>query len=328
MKTQPIPVSSPPFQLGKSTREAYGEALLELGKMDPRIVVLDADLSKSTMTRIFAREFPNRFFNFGIAEADMVGAAAGLAASGKIPFVSSFACFLTCKAYDQMRISVCLPGFNVKFVASHGGISVGEDGPSQQSIEDIALMSSLPGMVVILPADEIETKEAVKAIHSHTGPCYIRTSRPKSPILYTEFCPFQIGKANLLREGNDLTLIANGLLLAEALLAVEELEKEGIHPRVLDMHTIKPVDEEAIESAARETGAILVCEEATIRGGLGAAVAQSAARTRPVPMDFIAIPDTYAESGKPEQLFERYGLSAKHIARKARSLLQRKKEGD
>ncbi|MFN4182568.1 MAG: transketolase family protein, partial [bacterium] len=317
-KSGRVPVFSPPFPMGKATREAYGETLVQLGREDERIVVLDADLSKSTMTRLFAKEFPERFFNFGIAEANMVSAAAGFAASGRIPFVSSFACFLTCKGYDQMRVSVALPGFPVKFVSSHGGISVGEDGPSQQSIEDIALMCSLPKMVVIVPADEVETAEAVRAVVRYPGPTYIRTGRPKAPKIYSGECPFQIGKYLRLKEGNDLTIFANGLLVAEALKAAQELEKEGILARVVDSATVKPPDTEEILKACEETQAVLVCEEHQIYGGLGSIIAREVSRLHPVPVDFIAILDTYAESGKPEELFDRYGLSARHIVQKAK----------
>ncbi len=324
--SQLIPVYSLPLPMGKSTREAYGEALVELGRQDERIVVLDADLSKSTMTQMFAKQFPERFFNFGIAEANMVSAAAGFAASGKIPFVSSFACFLTCKGYDQMRISVTFPGFPVKFVSSHGGISVGEDGPSQQSIEDIALMCSLPKMVVIVPADEVETKQAVYAVLQHPGPAYIRTGRPKFPRIYSSECPFQIGKFLRIREGKDITIFAMGLLVAEALKAAVELDNLGIQARVVDSACVKPHDEAEILSACRETGALLICEEHQIYGGLGSIIARVVARLHPTPMDFVAISDTYAESGKPEELFDRYGLSARHIVTKAKKLFEAKCE--
>jgi len=315
------------LKLGKSTREAYGETLVQLGRENEDIVVLDADLSKSTMTKFFAKEFPERFFNFGIAEANMVSVAAGLAAAGKIPFVSSFACFLVNKSYEQLKISVAgSGGFNIKFVASHGGISVGEDGFSQQSVEDIALVSSLPGFTVIIPADEVETREAVRAASKYYGPVYIRVGRPKAPIVYPNGCDFRIGKSNKLREGKDLTIIANGLLVAEALEAAHELEKERIEAAVIDMHTVKPLDEGAIKEAAKETGAILTVEEHLLHGGLGSRVAQVVVSTSPVPMELLGLKDTYGESGKPYELFEKFGISKEKIVKRAHRLLKRKKK--
>lgn len=313
------------FKIGKPTRQAYGEALLQLGMEDDRIVVLDGDLSKSTYTKYFAEKFPERFFNAGIAEANMVGMAAGLAASGKIPFVSSFACFMVNKTYEQIKISVCGSNLSVKFVASHGGISVGEDGFTQQSVEDIALMTSFPGFTVIVPADEVETKLAVRKAAYHPGSVYIRVGRPKAPIVYENGCPFEIGKANLLEDGEDLTIIAMGLLVAEALKAHDILRERGIKARVLDMHTVKPPDREAIEKAARETGAILVAEEHIAFGGLGSVVARVVGETYPVPMEFVNTDDSYGESGKPDQLFDKYGLSYRHIFDKALKLIERKR---
>jgi transketolase len=320
-----IPAYSPPFEMGKATRDAYGEALAEIADSDARIVALDADLSKSTKSAIFAKKHPHRFFNFGISEANMVSVAAGFAASGKIPFASSFACFLTCKSFDQMRISVALSGFNVKLVGSHGGISVGEDGPSQQSIEDFALMCSLPGFVVLNPADEIETKLAVRAAWEHFGPVYLRTGRPKAPRIYREPFDFVIGRANLLREGSDVTLIGTGLMVAEALKAAHILaEKHSVSARVLDFHTLKPLDRDAIADSALRTGAFVVAEEHLINGGLGAAVAQAVAEIRPVPIEFVALRNTYAESGTPEELFKKYHLTAEDIVSRALSVIARK----
>lgn len=307
--------------LGEATREAYGKALAELGRENPNIVVLDGDLSKSTMTKYFAQEFPDRFFNVGIAEANMVGIAAGLAASGKIPFASSFACFVMCKAFDQLRLAVAYSGNNVKIVGSHGGISIGEDGVSQMGHEDIGLALSLPGFVVMVPADAAQTRAAVRAAAQHVGPVYIRVGRPKAPIVYPEGCPdFQIGKAILLREGRDVTLVANGLMVAAALDAAEQLEQQGISARVLDMHTVRPLDEEAIEKAARETGAIVVAEEHLLYTGLASQVAMAVARLQPVPMRFVGLYD-YAESGAPEALMRKYGLTADNIAQAATELL-------
>jgi transketolase len=307
--------------LGEATRDAYGKALAELGRENPNIVVLDGDLSKSTMTKYFAQEFPDRFFNVGIAEANMVGIAAGLAASGKIAFASSFACFVMCKGFDQLRLAVAYSGNNVKIVGSHGGISIGEDGVSQMGHEDIGLALSLPGFVVIVPADGVETRAAVRAAAEHVGPVYIRVGRPKAPIVYDNGCPdFQIGKAITLREGRDVTLIANGLMVAAALDAAEQLQQQGISARVLDMHTVRPLDEEAVEKAARETGAIVVAEEHLLYTGLGSQVAMAVSQRYPVPMRFVGLTD-YAESGAPDALMRKYGLTADDIAREAAALV-------
>jgi len=311
-------------KLGPATRDAYGEALVEIGKENSNVVVLDADLSKSTKTAAFGEKFPDRFFNMGIQEADMVGVAAGLASSGKIPFVSSFACFVVCKAYDQLRMSVAFPELNVKIVASHGGISVGEDGVSQQSIEDFALMSSLPGFVVMNPSDAFQAKALVRQAAKHRGPVYIRTGRPKAPLLYNEKSTFEIGKGVRLREGKDITLVANGLLVFEALLAGEKLKAEGIEASVVDLHTIKPLDQDLLLEEARRTHAMVVCEEHQIWGGLGSAVARLLSQESPAAMEFIAIHDTYAESGKPEELFQKYRLTASHIVNRAKRALAKK----
>lgn len=311
-------------KLGPATRDAYGETLVELGKENPAIVVLDADLSKSTKTAAFGEKFPDRFFNVGIQEADMVGIAAGLAASGKIPFVSSFACFVVCKAYDQLRMSVAFPGLNVKIVASHGGISVGEDGASQQAIEDFALMSSLPGFVVMNPSDALSARALVRQAAQHKGPVYIRTGRPKTAVIHSVNSRFEIGKGIRLREGKDVTLIANGLLVFEALLAEEKLKAEGIEASVIDCHTLKPLDRELLLEEARKTHAFVVCEEHQIWGGLGSAVSRLVSEECPVPVEFIAIQDTYAESGTPEELFQKYGLTASHIMGAVKKVLRRK----
>ena len=311
-------------KLGLATRDAYGQTLIELGKTNRDIVVLDGDLSKSTKTELFGKTYPDRFFNVGIAEANLVGIASGLAASGKIPFVSSFACFVVCKAYDQLRMSVAFPELNVKIVASHGGISVGEDGASQQSVEDFALMTSLAGFVVINPADAFSAKALVREAAQHQGPVYIRTGRPKTPVLYSASSCFEIGKGIRLREGKDVTLVANGLLVFEALLAEEQLRAEGIEASVIDLHTIKPLDRELLLEEARRTHAFVVCEEHQIWGGLGSAVSRLLSQECPVSMEFIAIQDTYAESGKPEELFQKYGLTASHVVGAAKKVLRRK----
>ena len=306
---------------GNSTREAYGQTLAEVGRTNPNIVVLDADLSVSTQTKYFATEFPERFFNVGIAEANMVGLAAGLATCGKVPFCSSFAAFLMSKAFDQLRIGVAYSELNVKIVTSHGGISIGEDGVSQMSVEDVALGAVLPGFVVIVPADEPITRKAVPVIADHVGPVYMRTGRPKVPIVYEDDCTFEIDRANVLREGNDVALIANGLLVAQALIAADRLSAKGIEARVIDMHTVKPLDDETVEAAARETKGIVVAEEHLLYGGLGSAVAMSVARQHPAPMRFVGLDDTYAESGPPDELLVKYGLTADSIEREANDLL-------
>ena len=312
-------------KLGLATRDAYGQALLELGRKDPRIIVLDGDLSSSTRTALFAKEFPSRFLNVGISEANLVGMAGGLARSGKIPVISSFACFMTCKAYDQLRMAVALPHLNVKVVVSHGGISVGEDGVSQQSIEDIALMTSLPGFVVSVPADEHATRALVKAALEIEGPVYLRTGRPKAPLVHKPSDSFSFGKGVLLREGKDVLLVANGLMVFEALAAAKELAAAGVSAAVVDMHTVKPLDERLLVEQARRTGAVVTAEEHQIWGGLGSAVSRALAQHHPVPMELVAIQDTYAESGKPEELFEKYGLTARHIVEAVRRVLKRKR---
>ncbi len=307
-----------------SVREAYGKTLLELGMENQDIVVLDADLSQSTMTQIFAREFPERFFDCGIAEQNMVGIAAGLAASGKIPFASTFAVFAPGRCFDQIRMSIAQPQLNVKLVVTHGGISIGEDGTSHQSIEDLALICSLPGFTVIVPADAIETEQAVKAAAAHFEPFYIRLCRPKIPLVYSEDYRFNLGKAVTMRKGGDATIIAIGLMVKAALEAAQNLEQEGIGCRVLNMSTLKPIDEAAITQAAAETGAIVTAEEHLEHGGLGSMVARVVARHHPVPMALVAIKDTYAKSGKPAELLERYGLTARDIEKAVHAAIKRK----
>jgi transketolase len=308
-----------------SLRETYGKTLVELGRANPDIVVLDADLCPSTMTRYFMEEFPDRSFDCGIAEQNMVGIAAGLAASGKIPFASTFAVFAPGRCFDQIRMSVAQPGLNVKLVTTHGGISVGEDGTSHQAIEDLSLICSLPGFTVIVPADAIETIQAIKAAAANPGPFYIRLGRPKLPLIYTEDYRFNIGKAVTMRPGTDATIIAIGLMVAPALEVAGALNQEGINCRVLNMPTLKPIDEVAIIRAADETGAIVTAEEHLEHGGLGNTVARVAAKHRPVPMEFVALKDTYAKSGKPAQLLERYGLTAEDISRAVRAVIKRKR---
>ena len=307
-----------------SLREAYGKTLVELGKENPNVVVLDADLSRSTMTHFFAREFPNRFFDCGIAEQNMVGIAAGLAVSGKLAFASTFAVFVPGRCFDQVRMSIAQPGLNVKLVTTHGGISIGEDGTSHQAIEDLALACSLPGFTVIVPADAIETAQAVRVAAANYGPFYIRLCRPKLPLVYDDDYHFVLGKAVTMRRGKDITIIAIGIMVTAALEAADNLGREGIDCRVLNMPTLKPVDEAAIIRAAAETGAIVTAEEHLEHGGLGSVVARVVAKYQPVPMEFVAIKDTYAKSGKPAELLQRYGLTAKDIEQAVRRLIKRK----
>ena len=309
-----------------STRETYGKTLIELGAQDPSIVVLDADLAKSTMTSLFAKEFPDRFFDCGIAEQNMIGIAAGLAASGKTVFASTFAVFAPGRCFDQCRMCIAQPGLNVKMVTTHGGITVGEDGSSHHAVEDLALACSLPGFRVVVPADAVETAQALRVAADTYGPFYIRLSRPKTPIVSPPDHQFKLGKAATLRDGKDVTVIAAGLMVGRALEAARQLAEDGVDCRVLSMSTWKPLDEDAIVEAARETGAIVTVEEHLRRNGLGSAVAQVTAERAPVPMAFIAIDDVYSKSGKPEELLRQRGLTSDDI-RTAASALVSKREG-
>jgi len=310
------------LQAGKATRVAFGEALRDLGSEDPQVVVVDADLNNSTRTDIFAKAHPGRFFNVGIAESNMVGVAGGLAACGKKPWIASFATFVMSNAYDQLRMSVAYPRWNVKVVGSHSGISIGEDGPSQMGIEDVALACCLPGFVVVVPCDEASTRAAVRALARHEGPAYLRTGRPNAPVIYGDGVSWELGKITTLREGSDLTIAANGLMVAGALEAAAALEREDrVSARVLDVHTLKPLDVETLARAARETGRIVVVEEHLGHGGLGSAVAMALAETRPVPMRFVNLGDSFAESGSPGELLAKYGLTYPNVVRAARELL-------
>ena len=312
------------LEYGPPTRNAFGEVLKEIGEQRPELVVVDGDVGNSTRTYHFRDAFPNRFFNVGIAESNLVGMASGLWAAGKEVLAASFACFLMCNAYDQIRMSIAFPKANVKLVGSHSGTALWEDGPSHIAIEDIALSTSLPNFTVIVPADAPSAQAATRAIFEIEGPVYLRTMRPKVPILYENDLEFHIGKANQLRQGDDITLIGCGLMVAAALEAAHILSKDGIEARVLDMHTIKPLDKTAIEKAAQETGAIVTAEEHVKNGGLGASVAQVVTEKHPVPMGFVAINDTYAESGKPQELLEKYGLMPVDIVKSARKAVARK----
>jgi transketolase len=309
------------MKMGKSTREAFGLALAKLGEEDRAVVVVDGDVNNSTFTSYFAKKFPERFFNVGIAESNLVGIAGGLAASGKRSWLASFACFVMCNAYDQLRMSVAFPCLDVKVVGTHAGISIGEDGPSQMGIEDVALACALPHFTVVVPADEPSMHKAVAALAGIKTPAYLRAGRPGVPIVYEKDCPFTLGKANKVRDGKDLTIIANGLMVAPALDAAGQLAGQGIQARVLDMHTVKPCDDAAVLAAARETSSIVVAEEHLSHGGLGSVVAMSAARQHAVPMRFVNLNDTFAESGPEAGLLAKYGLTASAIVQKARELV-------
>lgn len=311
------------LKMGAATREAFGKALVELGRANNDVVVCDADLSKSTMVHGFAKEFPDRFFSCGIAEANMVAIGAGLASSGKIAFVASFSAFVINKGFEQLRVTVAYPNVPLKVVGTHSGISIGEDGPSQMSIEDLALACSLPGFTVISPADEVSMSAFVHIAAAHPGPVFLRAGRVKVPVVYPAGQQFEIGKAIQLADGHDVTLMAHGLMVAECLRAADRLEAEGISTRVIDMHTIKPLDEHAIRSAATETGAIVVAEEHLVDGGLGVRVAQAVALSHPCPMEFVGLTN-YAESGTPEGLLQKYGMVASNVIAAAKRVLARK----
>lgn len=298
-----------------ATREAYGVALAKIGEKNNKVVVLDADLSKSTKTDVFAKAFPERFFDMGIAEQNMMGVAAGLAASGKIPVASTFAMFAAGRAFEVIRNSICYPKLNVKVCATHAGLTVGEDGASHQAIEDMALMRAIPNMTVINPADDVSTEKLVEAAIDMYGPCYIRLGRAAVPTLYPADAVIEIGKGCELKKGTDVTIIGTGIMVNEAMMAAETLEAEGISVRVIDMHTIKPIDAEIIVKAAKETKLIVTAEEHNIIGGLGSAVAEVLTEQAPQRQLRIGVQDTFGESGKPNELMEKYGLTAAHIVK-------------
>lgn len=305
-----------------ATRDAYGKTLVALGAKNDNVVVLDADLSKSTKTHGFKVEYPERFFNMGIAESNMMGVAAGLAAAGKVPFASTFAVFAAGRAFEIIRNSICYPKLNVKVCATHAGITVGEDGASHQAIEDLAIMRSLPNMTVICPADGISAAKLVEAAAEYYGPVYVRLGRSGIPVLYKEDQKFELGKGIELAEGSDVTIVATGIMVNEAMVAREELAKEGISARVIDIHTIKPIDREIIIKAASETKAIVTAEEHNIIGGLGSAVSEVVAESVPTKVLRLGIEDTFGESGKPAELLEKYGLTAAKIVEKVREALK------
>ena len=308
-----------------STRVAYGKALVEFGDNE-NLFVFDADLKKCTMSLYFAEKYPERFFNIGIAEANMVDIAAGFATCGATALVHTFAIFATGRTYDQIRNSVCYPGLNVKIVGSHGGLTVGEDGATHQALEDIGMMRGIPGMTVIVPCDSNEARLATKAMIEKDGPCYFRTCRPAVECVTDQFADysFEIGKGIQLVDGTDVTIIACGIMVQEALKAQKLLEKEGIHARVIDMHTIKPIDREMIIKAAKETGAIVTVEEHNVIGGLGSAVAEVIVQTENVPMEFVGVQDKFGHSASPTVLLEHYGLCPENIAKKAKKAISRK----
>ncbi len=302
-----------------ATREAYGNTLAEL-KDNENVVVLEADLGHATKSLKFKEVCPQRFFNMGIAEADMIGTAAGLAACGKVPFASTFSVFATGRAFDQVRNSVCYPNLNVKIVGTHAGITVGEDGGTHQAIEDIALMRSLPNMSIVVPSDDVEARAAVLAAAAYKGPMYLRMARVASPTYHNDSYVFTLGKGEIIREGSDLTIIACGLMVMKAMEAAEQLAKEGVSVRVINMHTIKPLDHKLVIESAEKTGKIITVEEANILGGLGSAVCETGSEYCPVPVKRIGVRDIFGKSGNPDKLLQEYGLTAEHIIEEARKL--------
>ena len=304
----------------KATRQSFGEELANIGEKNEKIVVLDADLSSATKTNIFAKKFPNRFFDMGIAEQNMIGTAAGLATCNKIPFVSTFAMFAAGRAYDQIRNSICYPKLNVKICATHAGITVGEDGATHQMLEDISLMRTIPNMTVMCTSDDAQTKWAIREISEFEGPVYLRLCRLATPKIY-ENEKFERGKGIQLGEGTDATIIATGVVVSEAIEAMEKLKSKGINIRIVDMHTIKPIDEELVLKCAKETGAILTCEEHSIIGGLGSAVSEYLSGVFPIPVMRVGVNDEFGRSGKADQVMEAYGLSAENIVARAKELV-------
>ena len=307
-----------------ATREAYGKALVKLGQVNDNIVVLDADLSKSTKTNDFSKTFPERFFNMGIAEQNLIGAACGLSTAGKIPFASTFAMFATGRAFEVIRNSVCYPKLNVKVCATHAGLTVGEDGASHESIEDIAIMRVIPNMTVLVPADDVETEQMIFAAAKYNGPMYVRLGRSAVPTIFGEDYKFEIGKGSVVRDGNDATIIACGIMVNEAILAHEALKEEGINARVINMSTIKPIDRELIINAAKETKAIVTAEEHSIIGGLGSAVTEVVTEECPVVIKRVGVRDSFGESGKPAELLKKYGLTSLDIVESVKEAISKK----
>jgi transketolase len=310
----------------KPLRDIFGEAILQVAAENPRVVVLDGDLGNSTKAETVRNAFPERFFNLGIAESNLVGVGAGLAACGLIPWITSFSSFLLCNAYDQLRLAIALSNANAKILGSHGGITLGKDGPTQMGIEDFALVGGLPTILMLVPSDPMQMKWAVKAATDHVGPVWLRSSRVAMPHIYDEKnYSFEIGKANIVREGKDVSIIACGIMVATALDAAVLLQQENIDARVIDMHTLRPMDNEAIERAARETGAIVTAEEHLLTGGMGSNIARIVSETYPVPMRFVGLQDRYVESADPNDLLEKYHLTARDVANAARKAVQMKR---
>ncbi len=307
------------------TRDGFGEALVELGRQNKDVVVLSADLTDSTRAAWFKKEFPDRFFGMGVAEQDMFGTAAGLALMGKIPFACTFGVFASGRAWDQIRISVAYMNLNVKIGGTHGGISVGPDGATHQALEEIALMRILPNMTVVVPCDAVEAKKATIEAAKIKGPVYIRLGRSGVPVITKKEDLFKIGKANILRQGKDVAIFACGQMVYESMVACDMLEKEGIHPRLINLHTPKPIDKDTVISAATETGAIVTAEEHTIFGGFGSAVCEVVSQAYPVPVKMVGVRDKFGVSGEPDELFEYFGLKAKNIAKAAKEALSMKK---
>lgn len=305
------------------TRDGYGNALLELGETNPNVVVLTGDLAESTRVLPFWKKYPDRFVECGVAEQNMMGVAAGLAFAGKIPFVSSYAVFVPGRNWDQLRVSVCYGKANVKVAGAHAGISVGPDGATHQALEDLAITRVLPNLTVVVPCDAEETRKATHALAQHVGPCYFRFTRDKTPVITTKETPFEIGKNYVCAEGEDVTIAACGPLLAEALLAARELEKEGIHAEVLNCHTLKPFDDATLLTSVKKTGCCVTVEEHQVTGGLGGAIAECLGRNFPVPLETIGMPDSFGESGEPSELLEKYGMKAKHIVAAVKKAKQR-----
>jgi transketolase len=324
MGVAPSPAASAPKDGALPVRDGYGRGLVALGRADPRVVALDADLQDSTRAIWFQKEFPERFFQMGIAEQDMMVTAAGLASTGKIPFASSFAIF-TERGFEQVRNSIARTNANVKLAGSHGGIQIGEDGSSAQCIEDLAIYRSLPNMVVLVPCDAVEAEKAVWAVAEHEGPTYMRLTRNKLPIVHDGSSSFRIGRGEVLRPGDDAAIIACGPLVHEALQAHEALKAEGLHARVVNMSTVKPLDRALVVQAGRECGAVVTAEDHNVLGGLGGAVCEVLTEEWPVPVERVGVRDTFGESGTPRELYEKYGLTAGHIAEAAKRAVQRKR---
>jgi len=314
------------LQEAKPLRDVFGEALLYLCKKNSRVVVLDGDLGNSTKAETVRKAYPERFFNIGIAESNLTCIGAGLAACGFIPYIVSFSSFLLCNAYDQIRLSIALSNVNAKVVGSHGGITLGKDGPTQMGIEDLSLMGGLPTFVILVPSDPFSMRWAVEAAAQHVGPVFLRSSRIAMPEIYRSDTSFEIGKAMTVREGTDLTIIACGMMVSMALDAATELSEKGVEARVIDMHTLRPMDREAIVAAAEQTGAIVTCEEHLLYGGMGSNIARVVASSRPVPMRFVGLADTYVESAAPEDLLMKYHLTARDIVAACRDVLNAKGE--